>query len=300
MSALGEQVLHHGVVGAVGVEVGDPAELRLDVLVVHALGGRADGVADEAAEHAPERVVVERRRSQISGHGATSRRAIAIGSSSCLPLKLAVAYNSVRDRRTAWPRCQPPLSPGLDCPRIIVGTNSLLGWSHTSSGRDEWIRRTYTAERVAEVLIHCASLGATAVVGPLLPRLVRRPRHRSRRRPAHHLDQHHRRRLEGDLPRADRRDQGRGLADLLPPRRLDRPLAGRRRPARRTRALHRGDPGSRDDPGHRRTRRRAARDGHPARLRLRRLPGAGQSGRVRDASRPGDDARGRRQRLASR
>jgi hypothetical protein len=61
---------------------------------------------------------------------------------------------------------------GLQLPKIIVGTNSLLGWSHTSSGRDEWIRRTYTAERVAEVLLHCASLGATAVVGPLLPRLT--------------------------------------------------------------------------------------------------------------------------------
>jgi hypothetical protein len=61
---------------------------------------------------------------------------------------------------------------GISLPKILIGTNSLLGWSHTSSGRDEWIRKTYTAERVAEVLVHCASQGATAVLGPLLPRLT--------------------------------------------------------------------------------------------------------------------------------
>lgn len=61
---------------------------------------------------------------------------------------------------------------GLELPRILIGTNSLLGWSHTSKGRDEWIRRTFTAQRVAEILIHCARLGATGVVGPIFPRLI--------------------------------------------------------------------------------------------------------------------------------
>lgn len=61
---------------------------------------------------------------------------------------------------------------GLEVPRIITGTNSLLGYSHTSRGRDAWIRRTYTPERIAEVLVHCARLGANAVVGPLNPTLV--------------------------------------------------------------------------------------------------------------------------------
>lgn len=61
---------------------------------------------------------------------------------------------------------------GVELPRLIVGTNSLLGYSHTSRGRDEWIRRVFTAERIAEVLVHCARLGADAVVGPLHPRLV--------------------------------------------------------------------------------------------------------------------------------
>jgi hypothetical protein len=61
---------------------------------------------------------------------------------------------------------------GLEIPKLLVGTNSLLGWSHTSKGRDEWIRRTFTAQRVAEVLVHCSRLGATGVVGPIFPRLI--------------------------------------------------------------------------------------------------------------------------------
>ena len=61
---------------------------------------------------------------------------------------------------------------GLEIPKILIGTNSLLGWSHTSKGRDEWIRRTYSAQRVAEVFLHCARLGATGVVGPIFPRLI--------------------------------------------------------------------------------------------------------------------------------
>jgi len=61
---------------------------------------------------------------------------------------------------------------GLEIPKLLIGTNSLLGWSHTSKGRDEWIRRTFTAQRVAEVLVHCSRLGATGVVGPIFPRLA--------------------------------------------------------------------------------------------------------------------------------
>jgi hypothetical protein len=57
-------------------------------------------------------------------------------------------------------------------PRVICGTNSLLGWSHVSAGRDAWIRAFYTPERIAEVLARCLDLGVTAVMGPLFPRLV--------------------------------------------------------------------------------------------------------------------------------
>jgi len=57
-------------------------------------------------------------------------------------------------------------------PRVICGTNALLGWSHISAGRDAWIRAYYTPERIAEVWARCMELGVTAVMGPLFPRLI--------------------------------------------------------------------------------------------------------------------------------
>ncbi len=55
---------------------------------------------------------------------------------------------------------------GVLLPRLIIGTNSFLGFSHTSLGRDRWIRRFYTPERIADVFIRCLELGLTAVFGP--------------------------------------------------------------------------------------------------------------------------------------
>ncbi len=55
---------------------------------------------------------------------------------------------------------------GVPLPRLIIGTNSFLGFSHTSLGRDRWIRRFYTPERIADVFIRCLELGLTAVFGP--------------------------------------------------------------------------------------------------------------------------------------
>ena len=57
-------------------------------------------------------------------------------------------------------------------PRVICGTNALFGWSHVSEGRDAWLRRYYTPERVAHVFAACMELGATAVMGPIFPPLV--------------------------------------------------------------------------------------------------------------------------------
>lgn len=57
-------------------------------------------------------------------------------------------------------------------PKIIIGINSLLGWSHTSAGRDRWIRKFYTPERIAEVFARCIELGVTAVFGPVYDRLI--------------------------------------------------------------------------------------------------------------------------------
>jgi hypothetical protein len=61
---------------------------------------------------------------------------------------------------------------GITLPRVICGTNALFGWSHVSAGRDAWIRRYYTPDRVAHVFAACMELGATAVMGPLYPPLV--------------------------------------------------------------------------------------------------------------------------------
>ena len=61
---------------------------------------------------------------------------------------------------------------GVTLPRVICGTNALLGWSHVSAGRDAWIRAYYTPERIAEVWARCQALGVNAVMGPLYPRLI--------------------------------------------------------------------------------------------------------------------------------
>lgn len=61
---------------------------------------------------------------------------------------------------------------GVTIPRVICGTNALLGFSHVSAGRDAWIREHFTARRIAEVFAHCQELGVNATMGPLFPRLV--------------------------------------------------------------------------------------------------------------------------------
>lgn len=62
---------------------------------------------------------------------------------------------------------------GVKVPKLMIGINSLLGWSHTSPGRDKWIRRYYTARRVANVFERCIELGVHGVLGPVWPRLIK-------------------------------------------------------------------------------------------------------------------------------
>jgi hypothetical protein len=61
---------------------------------------------------------------------------------------------------------------GIKIPKLLIGINSLLGWSHTSSGRDRWIIRFYTARRIAKVFERCIELGVVGVLGPVWPRLL--------------------------------------------------------------------------------------------------------------------------------
>lgn len=60
---------------------------------------------------------------------------------------------------------------GVEVPKVLIGINSLLGWSHTSRGRDEWIRRYFTTELIAEVFTTAVELGVTGVLGPVYPKL---------------------------------------------------------------------------------------------------------------------------------
>jgi len=62
---------------------------------------------------------------------------------------------------------------GVKVPKLLIGINSLLGWSHTSLGRDRWIRRYFTARRVAKVFERCMELGVHGVLGPVWPRLLK-------------------------------------------------------------------------------------------------------------------------------
>jgi len=61
---------------------------------------------------------------------------------------------------------------GVRVPKLLIGTNSLLGWSHTSVGRDRWIKRYYSANRIGRVFERCIKLGANGVFGPVWPRLI--------------------------------------------------------------------------------------------------------------------------------
>ena len=62
---------------------------------------------------------------------------------------------------------------GVKVPKLLIGINSLLGWSHTSIGRDRWIRRYFTSRRIARVFETCIDLGVHGVLGPVWPRLVK-------------------------------------------------------------------------------------------------------------------------------
>jgi len=61
---------------------------------------------------------------------------------------------------------------GVKVPKLLTGINSLLGWSHTSYGRDRWIVRYFTAKRIAKVFERCIELGVYGVLGPVWPRLI--------------------------------------------------------------------------------------------------------------------------------
>jgi hypothetical protein len=56
---------------------------------------------------------------------------------------------------------------GVSLPRLLVGTNWFLGWSHTSLAKDNFIRGYQTRQRIAAVLRVFLEYGIDAVMGPL-------------------------------------------------------------------------------------------------------------------------------------
>jgi hypothetical protein len=56
---------------------------------------------------------------------------------------------------------------GVSLPRLIVGTNWFLGYSHTSLAKDNFIKALQTREHIAEVLAVFLDRGIDAVMAPL-------------------------------------------------------------------------------------------------------------------------------------
>ncbi len=60
---------------------------------------------------------------------------------------------------------------GVSLPRLIVGSNWFLGYSHTSLAKDKFIKDFQTRERIAAILAVFLEHGVDAVMGPLHPLL---------------------------------------------------------------------------------------------------------------------------------
>ena len=56
---------------------------------------------------------------------------------------------------------------GVSLPRLLVGTNWILGWSHTSLARDDFIREYQTRPRIVSILKVFLEYGIDAVMAPL-------------------------------------------------------------------------------------------------------------------------------------
>jgi hypothetical protein len=65
---------------------------------------------------------------------------------------------------TAFPRTT---VGGVSLPRLLVGTNWFLGYSHTSRAKDRFIKELQSRERIADVLCVFLEYGVDAVMGPL-------------------------------------------------------------------------------------------------------------------------------------
>jgi hypothetical protein len=60
---------------------------------------------------------------------------------------------------------------GVSLPRLLVGTNWFLGWSHTSLAKDNFIKEYQTRDRIVAMVRVFLEFGIDAVMGPLSPPL---------------------------------------------------------------------------------------------------------------------------------
>jgi hypothetical protein len=72
------------------------------------------------------------------------------------------------DYQSTFPRT---MVGGVSLPRLLIGTNWFLGYSHTSLAKDKFIKDLQTRERIASVLNVFLDYGIDAVMGPLSPHL---------------------------------------------------------------------------------------------------------------------------------
>ena len=56
---------------------------------------------------------------------------------------------------------------GVSLPRLLIGSNWFLGWSHTSRAKDNFIKEHQSRERIADVLSVFLEYGVDAVMAPL-------------------------------------------------------------------------------------------------------------------------------------
>lgn len=56
---------------------------------------------------------------------------------------------------------------GVSLPRLLIGTNWFLGWSHTSQAKDQFIKDLQSRERITDVLSVFLEYGVDAVMGPM-------------------------------------------------------------------------------------------------------------------------------------
>jgi hypothetical protein len=69
---------------------------------------------------------------------------------------------------TGFPRT---IVGGVSVPRLIIGTNWFLGYSHTSPAKDKFIKEYQSRERMAEILTVFLERGVDALMAPLSPLL---------------------------------------------------------------------------------------------------------------------------------